>query len=63
MRTTLLAAVAAALVVLATSARVQAQEDGIIVCVCKTTTRTEPIMFLGYQIGSRTVTETQCWYE
>jgi hypothetical protein len=62
MRTTLLAAAAVALLAVSSN-HVQAQEDGIIVCVCKTTTRTEPIMFLGYQIGTRTITETQCWYE
>lgn len=32
-------------------------------CYCRTITREEPITFLGFQIGTRTVTETQCWYE
>jgi hypothetical protein len=66
MRIKLLATTAAALAVLAVSSTpttLRAQETRIIQCICVTTTRTEPIMFLGFQIGTRTITESQCWYD
>jgi hypothetical protein len=45
------------------SAGAQEEEHPISQCICRTTTRTEPITVLGIQIGTRTITETQCWYE
>lgn len=46
-----------------TTAVAQEVDHPITMCICRTTTRTEAITVLGIQIGTREITETQCWYE